>query len=66
MNFNGVCINRKDKNGTLIYEGDFLRCCNGKVYQVVWRDDVLAFGLESEDEPWEFFDEYISDYWEVV
>lgn len=47
--FKGVCIGRKDKNGSPIFEGDYLRCCNGKTYRVVWRDDVLAFGIQCVD-----------------
>lgn len=63
--FEGVCINRKDKNGTLIFEGDYLRC-NGHIYRVVWRDDILAYGIEDENGEWNFFDEYLSQDWEVI
>lgn len=66
MNFNGLYINRKDKYGNRICEGDYLKHSNGKVYQVVWRDDVLAFGIEAEDEPWDLFSDYIKNEWEVV
>lgn len=66
MNFNGLYINRDDRNGNPIHEGNYLRHRNGKIYQVVWRDDVLAFGIESEDEPWELFSDFIQNEWELI
>lgn len=47
--FEGVYINRKDKNGSPIYEGDCIKCINGKVYRVVWKEDMLAYGIEDEN-----------------
>lgn len=63
--FKGVCIGRKDKNGSPIFEGDYLRCCNGKTYRVVWRDNVLAFGIQCvDDDTWDIWDKYLSHEWE--
>lgn len=43
------CINRKDANGTLIYEGDILKTRNNDLFYniVVWDDEESGFRLDN-------------------
>lgn len=43
--FKGKYIHRNDKNGKHIHEGDIIRNSSGKVYQVRYLDNALAFVL---------------------
>lgn len=39
------CTGKADKNGKLIYEGDFVKEANGAIYSVIWDDNFAEFYL---------------------
>ena len=41
----GECAGLKDRNGTLIFEGDIIRSCNGEVYEVKWIEKYARFAV---------------------
>lgn len=41
----GECAGLKDRNGTLIFEGDIIRACNGEIYQVKWFEKYAKFAV---------------------
>lgn len=61
-----MLINRCDKFGNYLRVGDTLINSIGKVYKVVFAEDILAFGIVDEYGLFEFMSEWVADEWEVI
>lgn len=60
-------IDRLDANGELIKLGDVLfNRANGNFYNVVFSNDILAFGITDDNEMFDFMSDWVADEWIVV
>lgn len=60
-------LDRQDKNGNYINLGDLLfNSRNFGTYEVVFADDILAFGIVDRDGNFDFMSEWIEDEWEII
>lgn len=60
-------LDRQDINGTYINVGDMLfNRSNFGTYEVVFADDILAFGIVDRDGNFDFMSEWVADEWQII
>jgi hypothetical protein len=60
-------IDRLDANGELIKLDDVLyNSANGKFYNVIFSNDILAYGIIDDDRMFDFMSDWVADEWIII
>lgn len=62
-----MLIDRYDKHGVQLQVGDKIASVyNSEIFEVVFAEDILAFGIEDENGHFEFLTEWVPADWVKV
>lgn len=60
-------VNRKDKNGKYLCVGDLVENIWTKaVYEVIFAEDILAYGLYNPRDEFQHMSEWVASDWQII